>query len=102
MAKIKEVRIRFYENEIELYEYINSKRSASGFLKDLAEIERKREQNYVNNNIDINILLEKIAGLNIPSSTSSSAVEEENVEEETDLNSFIDDFDDEFDDEFDD
>lgn len=64
MAKIKEIRIKFYENEMALYDYVISKRSASGFLKDLAEVERKREQNYVNNNIDINMLLEKIAGLN--------------------------------------
>lgn len=96
MAKIKEIRIRFYENEMALYDYVISKRSASGFLKDLAEVERKREQNYVNNNIDINILLEKIAGLNTSNSIQKSSQIENKVED--DLNDFIDDFDDEFDD----
>lgn len=96
MAKIKEIRIRFYENEMALYNYVISKRSASGFLKDLAEIERKREQNYVNNNIDINILLEKIAGLNISNSIQKSSQIENEAEDN--LNDFIDDFDDEFDD----
>ena len=98
MAKIKEVRIRFYENEIELYEYINSKRSASGFLKDLAEIERKREQNYVNNNIDINMLLEKLTGLNAPSISTPPSITEDKKEESDFEDDFIDDFDDEFDD----
>lgn len=96
MAKIKEIRIRFYENEMALYNYVISKRSASGFLKDLAEVERKREQNYVNNNIDINILLEKIVGLNTSNSIQKSSQIENEVED--DLDDFIDDFDDEFDD----
>lgn len=96
MAKIKEIRIRFYENEMALYDYVISKRSASGFLKDLAEVESKREQNYVNNNIDINILLEKIAGLNTSNSIQKSSQIENKVED--DLDDFIDDFDDEFDD----
>lgn len=96
MAKIKEIRIRFYENEMALYNYVISKRSASGFLKDLAEVERKREQNYVNNNIDINILLEKITGLNTSNSIQKSSQIENEVED--DLDDFIDDFDDEFDD----
>lgn len=96
MAKIKEIRIRFYENEMSLYNYVISKRSASGFLKDLAEVERKREQNYVNNNIDINILLEKIVGLNTSNSIQKSSQIENEVEDN--LDDFIDDFDDEFDD----
>ena len=78
------------------YNYVISKRSASGFLKDLAEVERKREQNYVNNNIDINILLEKIVGLNTSNSIQKSSQIENEVED--DLDDFIDDFDDEFDD----
>lgn len=96
MAKIKEIRIRFYENEIALYDYIISKRSASGFLKDLAELEWKREQNYVNNNININMLLEKIAGLNTSNSIQKSSQIENEVE--NNLDDFIDNFDDEFDD----
>lgn len=96
MAKIKEIRIKFYENEMALYDYVISKRSASGFLKDLAEVERKREQNYVNNNIDINMLLEKIAGLNTSNGIQKSSQVENEVEDN--LDDFIDDFDDEFDD----
>ena len=98
MAKIKEVRIRFYENEMALYNYIISKRSAAGFLKDLAEVEWKREQNYVNNNIDINMLLEKLAGLNVPPVSTSSSTTENKKEESDFVNDFVDDFDDEFDD----
>lgn len=96
MAKIKEIRIKFYENEMALYDYVISKRSASGFLKDLAEVERKREQNYVNNNIDINMLLEKIVGLNTSNGIQKSSQIENEVEDN--LDDFIDDFDDEFDD----
>ena len=96
MAKIKEIRIKFYENEMALYDYVISKRSASGFLKDLAEVERKREQNYVNNNIDINMLLEKIAGLNTSNDIQKSSQIENKVKDN--LDDFIDDFDDEFDD----
>lgn len=96
MAKIKEIRIKFYENEMALYDYVISKRSASGFLKDLAEVERKREQNYVNNNIDINMLLEKIVGLNTSNGIQNSSQIENEVEDN--LDDFIDDFDDEFDD----
>ena len=96
MAKIKEIRIKFYENEIALYDYVISKRSASGFLKDLAEVERKREQNYVNNNIDINMLLEKIVGLNTSNGIQKSSQIENEVEDN--LDDFMDDFDDEFDD----
>lgn len=96
MAKIKEIRIKFYENEMALYDYVISKRSASGFLKDLAEVERKREQNYVNNNIDINMLLGKIAELNTSNGIQKSSQIENEVEDN--LDDFIDDFDDEFDD----
>lgn len=96
MAKIKEIRVKFYENEMALYDYVISKRSASGFLKDLAEVEMKREQNYVNNNIDINMLLEKIAGLNASNGIQKSSQIENEVEDN--LDDFIDDFDDEFDD----
>ena len=45
----REVRIRFSDSEIELFNYITSKRSASGFLKDLATVEMKRENNLIKN-----------------------------------------------------
>lgn len=48
MAKLMEVRIRFSDKEKELFDYIRSKRNAAGFLKDLAETERRREFYYVN------------------------------------------------------
>lgn len=43
----KEIRITFKEKEIELYNYIQSKSSASAFLKNLADIEMKREEVYI-------------------------------------------------------
>lgn len=47
--KLKEVRVRFSDEETELFNYITSKRSAAGFLKDLATVEMKREKNQINN-----------------------------------------------------
>ena len=86
-----------------LYEYINSKRSASGFLKDLADIEQRREQNYVNNNIDINTFIEKIAGtLNGFSFGQDLLTDKKQEENDTELNDFANDFDDDFDDDLDD
>lgn len=43
----KEIRITFKEKEIKLYNYIQSKSSASAFLKNLADIEMKREEIYI-------------------------------------------------------
>lgn len=43
----KEIRITFKEKENDLYDYIQSKSSASAFLKDLARIEQKRENIYL-------------------------------------------------------
>lgn len=43
----KEIRITFKEKESDLYDYIQSKSSASAFLKDLARIEQKRENIYL-------------------------------------------------------
>ena len=43
----KELRVTFKENEMELYEYIRSKSSFSGFLKDLAMVEMQRERHYI-------------------------------------------------------
>ncbi len=43
----KEIRITFKEKEKELYDYIQEKSSASAFLKNLAAIEKKREEIYI-------------------------------------------------------
>ena len=45
----KELRITFKESEMYLYEYIKQKSSPSAFLKDLAAIEQRRENLYLNN-----------------------------------------------------
>lgn len=45
----KELRITFKESESKLYDYIKEKSSPSAFLKDLAMIEKKREDLYLNN-----------------------------------------------------
>lgn len=49
MAKTKEIRITFKEKESDIYDYIQSKSSASAFLKDLAKLEMKREEIVLNN-----------------------------------------------------
>lgn len=49
MAKPREIRITFKEKEAELYDYIQEKSSASAFLKDLAKLEKKKEEIYLNN-----------------------------------------------------
>ena len=65
----REVRIRFSEKEIQLFNYITSKRSAAGFLKDLAEVEMKRENNLVKNVDEVAIevlkLIQQNGNLNI-------------------------------------
>ena len=43
----KEIRITFKEKETDLYDYIQEKSSASAFLKNLAAIEKKREEVYI-------------------------------------------------------
>lgn len=47
----KELRITFKESELYLYEYIKQKSSPSAFLKDLAAIEQRRENLYLNNQV---------------------------------------------------
>ena len=46
----KELRITFKESESSLYDYIKDKSSPSAFLKDLAKLEKKREDLYLNKN----------------------------------------------------
>lgn len=43
----KEIRITFKEKETDLYNYIQGKSSASAFLKNLASIEKQREEVYI-------------------------------------------------------
>ena len=50
----KELRITFKESEMYLYEYIKQKSSPSAFLKDLAAIEQRRENLYLNNQVVTN------------------------------------------------
>ena len=91
----REVRIRFSDSEIELFNYITSKRSASGFLKDLATVEMKRENNLIKN-VDelareiLNLL--QINGFNIETDKQEESKE---IDKGTDFNSNIED---EFDD----
>lgn len=47
----KEIRITFKESELDLYEYVKGKSSPSAFLKDLATLEQKKEQLYLNVNM---------------------------------------------------
>lgn len=49
----KEFRITFKEDEEDLKMYIFSKSSYSAFLKDLARVEMKREQNIINGTFGI-------------------------------------------------
>ncbi len=49
MAKPREIRITFKEKEADLYDYVQEKSSASAFLKDLAKLEKKKEEIYLNN-----------------------------------------------------
>ena len=109
MATMKEIRIRFSENELALYEYISSKRSASGFLKDLATLEMKREDKLINgtetdiNTVALNVI-KVFNEMGILNNLSINCAPTENTEPllnniEVDKdNDFIDDFDDDFDD----
>jgi hypothetical protein len=90
----REVRIRFSDKEIELFNYITSKRSAAGFLKDIAAVEMKRENNLINNTNEIAIEMLKLLlqnnNLNIKVKDEQDA-----INRDTDFNSNIED---EFDD----
>ena len=87
----REVRIRFSDSEIELFNYITSKRSASGFLKDLATVEMKRENNLIKNVDEVareilNLL--QINGFNIETDKQEESKE---IDKGTDFNSNIED-----------
>lgn len=48
----REIRVTFTDKEEDLYNYIVSKSSKSGFLKDLAYTEKRREEKYINSSLD--------------------------------------------------
>ena len=48
----KEIRVTFTDKEEELYNYIISKSYKTAFLKDLASVEKKREENYINSYVE--------------------------------------------------
>lgn len=56
----KEIRVTFTDKEIDLYNFINSKSSKTGFLKDLAKMEKERQENITNSNIDYEKLVETL------------------------------------------
>ena len=89
----REVRIRFSNKEIELFDYINSKRSAAGFLKDLAAVEMKRENNLINNTDEVAIEVLKLLlqnnNLNINDNNKNN--EQDTINRDTDFNSNIED-----------
>ncbi len=55
----REIRVTFTAKEEDLYKFIKGKSSASNFLKDLATLEKERQENYKNSMLDNNV--EKIA-----------------------------------------
>lgn len=48
----REIRVTFTDKEEDLYNYILSKSSRTAFLKDLAKIEMKRENNIIDNTVN--------------------------------------------------
>lgn len=80
MAKPREIRITFKEKEADLYNYIQGKSSASAFLKDLARLEQKKEEIYLNNlkNSEVNT----INDINISSKKEISIDNIQNEKEE--------------------
>ena len=97
-----EIRVTFNKNEEELERFIKSKTSGAGFLKDIAMIEMKKEENYINSsNINVD-LLKKI----LSDSLITTDEPKESVKKEEKFNKVIssadelsiDDIDDELDD----
>ncbi|MEG2246325.1 MAG: hypothetical protein RSC84_02650 [Peptostreptococcaceae bacterium] len=56
----KEIRVVFNDHEMDIYDYVSSKSSKGGFLKDLASREKKRDDNYINSSCAIDSNIEKI------------------------------------------
>ena len=51
-----EIRVTFRKDQEHLYKYVREHSSASGFLKDLAQREMIRDNNYLNGNSNIAIM----------------------------------------------
>jgi len=62
----KEIRVTFTDKEQDLYDFINSKSSKASFLKDLARLEKNRQDSLTNIDYDklANIVIEKLNGSN--------------------------------------
>lgn len=84
----REIRVTFTAKEEDLYKFIKEKSSASNFLKDLASLEKERQENYKNSLIEGNLekLAEKLANkLGKVELKEESAVTEEKKTEEYDF-----------------
>lgn len=59
----REIRVTFTDKEEDLYNFIKEKSSASNFIKDLARLEKERQENYKNSLVEGNLekLAEKLA-----------------------------------------
>ena len=71
----KEIRITFKESENDLYDYVKGKSSPSAFLKDLATLEQKKENLY----LDANMVITNnntITQYNVPTEVETKSVEE--------------------------
>lgn len=84
----REIRVTFTDKEEDLYKFIKEKSSASNFLKDLASLEKERQENYKNSLVEGNLekLAEKLANkLGKVELKEESAVTEEKKTEEYDF-----------------
>lgn len=59
----REIRVTFTDKEEDIYNFIKEKSSASNFIKDLARLEKERQENYKNSLVEGNLekLAEKLA-----------------------------------------
>lgn len=84
----REIRVTFTAKEEDLYKFIKEKSSASNFLKDLASLEKERQENYKNSLVEGNLekLAEKLANkLGKVELKEESAITEEKKTEEYDF-----------------
>lgn len=85
----REIRVTFTDKEDDLYNFIKEKSSASNFIKDLAKLEKERQENYKNSLVESNLekLAEKLANkLGKVELKEENAITEENKSEEYDFN----------------